>query len=225
MLPGSLCGEEFERGISGPQPWSRKYETFWFSSALNCLWEIISRTGIGPLNHQVLTLSRPRTNWSGSKQVLSGHPQLTAVTRGCKSLHPSRRVIPICTSSKSTRPTLFTQPRISVVPAVRRMPVFNVTVKVINFKIRGKKDFLRCLIGVPLNNPLSFDQMNNLWRSFYLHSQSHFTLPYRRDEVLHEIHFCSAEWRDTTWEATTSLKTPEAAIILFPLYRSWHTWT
>lgn len=165
MLPGSLCGEEFEIGISGPQSWSRKYEAFWISSALNCLWEIISRRGIGPLNHQVLTLSRPMTNWSGSKQVLSGHPQLTAVTRGCKSLHPSRRVIPICTSSKSTRSTLFTQPRISVVPAARRMLVFHITIKVINFKTRGKKDFLRRLIRGPLNSPLGFEQVNNLWHS------------------------------------------------------------
>lgn len=113
-------------------------------------WNPVSRIGNQAFNQAVLMLSRPGTSWCGSKQVLSGHPQLTAVTRECKSLHSSRRVSPICTSSKSARPTLFTQPRISLVPAGGWMSVLNISVKIKkNIEMGQKKNFLRCLLGGP----------------------------------------------------------------------------
>lgn len=42
-------------------------------------------------------------------------------------------------------------------------------------------------------------------------------LPVVKGQGLREAHFCSAEPGDTAWEATISLKTPEAAIIYFLL--------
>lgn len=74
-----------------------------FDFSLHQTLAAVSRAGNQTFNQAVLMLSRPGTSWCGSKQVLSGHPQLTAVSRECKSLHSSRSVSPICTSSKSAR--------------------------------------------------------------------------------------------------------------------------
>lgn len=165
LLCGCLCGAESETELSDPQTWGRRGKAFRFSSALSCLCQVLWGTGNGPLNRPVLMLSRPMTKWSGSKQVLSGPPQLTAVTTECKSLRPSGRVIPICTSFKSTRSPSFTQPQSLVVPALRWILAFK-TVKVVNVKTGGEKDFLSCLSGVLLSSPLDLNQVHNLRAAF-----------------------------------------------------------
>lgn len=172
---------------------------------LSCLCQVVWGTGNGPLNRPVLMLSRPMTKWSGSKQVLSGPPQLTAVTRECKSLRPSGRVIPICTSFKSTRSPSFTQPQSLVVPALRWILAFK-TVKVANVKTGGEKDFLSCLSGVLLGSLLDLNQVHNLRAAFTsVLKEVVFTFLQRRAEVLHETRFYLAQWRAITWEATASL--------------------
>lgn len=79
-------------------------------------------------------------------------------------------MIPICTSFKSTRSPSFTQPQSLVVPALRWILAFK-TVKVVNVKTGGKKDFLSCLSGGPPKQPPGFESGAQPASSFYLCSQ------------------------------------------------------